>query len=367
MDPLKQQQLATPVVEVYLSIEEQILINIARRLSKHRSLLTEDDILAWQMEQLKMLGDLSKENIKTIAKYSGLAVLEIEKMLKEVGYSGANLFEGEMKEAAQMGLLTNPAPVEASVALETVLLTYQAQALDTFNLVNTTLLHQSQQAHLDIVNQTVGKVLVGVLTPSQALRETASKWANEGIPALIDKAGRRWSTEAYLNMVTRSTSNNIANDMQFARMDEYGADLIEISSHLGARPRCAPYQGRIYSRSGKHKKYPPLSSTSYGEIAGIKGINCHHVFFPFIEGISKQRFHPYDAKQNKKAYEQSQKQRYLERDIRKSKRELSMMEAMKDEPGIQMAKQKVRHKQANMREFINETGLTRQYSREKPY
>jgi Phage minor capsid protein 2. len=367
MDPLNQQQLSTPIVEVYLAIEEQILINIAKRLSKHRSLLTEDDILSWQTEQLSLLGDLSKENIKTIAQHAGLTADEVKKMLREAGYGGAKLFEGEMHEAAQMGLLTSPVPVESSAVLEGILLTYQAQALDTFNLVNTTLLQQSQQAALDIINQTVGKVMAGVSTPKDALREVAGKWANEGIPALIDKAGKRWSTEGYVNMVTRATSNNIANDMQFARMDEYDCDLTEVSSHLGARPRCAPFQGRIYSRSGNHKKYPSLKSTSYGEIAGLKGINCHHVFYPFIEGLSKQRFQPYDAEKNEIVYEQTQQQRYLERDIRKSKRELAMMDAMQDEKGVQLAKQKVREKQANMREFINESGLTRQYSREKPY
>jgi hypothetical protein len=367
MDPLKQQQLTIPVVEVYLAIEEQILMNIAKRLSKHRSLLTEDDILAWQTAQLSMLGDLSWENIKTIAKYSGLAEKEVKKMLKEAGYSGASLFEGEMQEAAQKGFLTSPGPIEASAALESILLAYQAQALDTFNLVNTTLINQSQQAALDIINQTVGKVMAGAQTPQQAIREVATKWANDGIPALIDKAGRRWSTEAYVNMVTRSTTNNIANDMQFARMDEYGADLIEVSSHLGARPRCAPYQGKIYSRSGKHKKYPSLSSTSYGEIAGLKGINCHHIFYPFIEGISKRRFQPYDAEKNRKAYELSQQQRHLEREIRKAKRELKMMETIGDKEGIVAAKKKVRNKQANMREFINQTGRTRRYEREQVY
>jgi len=267
----------------------------------------------------------------------------------------------------QMGIAIQPPAVAESTALAAILTAYQQQAMTTFNLVNTTMLQQAEQAYIDVLNQTVGKVLTGVQTPQQALRETVSRWAEHGIPALIDRKGRKWTTEAYVNTVMRSMSNKIANDMQDVRMDEYGVDLIEVSSHLDARPKCAPYQGRIYSRSGRHPKYPPLSSTSYGDPAGLFGINCRHVKYPYIEGVSKQRFHPYDLKEVSKAYKQSQKQRYLERKIRQAKRELKMMEALGDQEGIKAAKAKVRERQARMRAFINETGRARRYDREQVY
>ncbi|MBB6446471.1 hypothetical protein HNR53_003130 [Bacillus benzoevorans] len=361
---MKQQQISMSTVDVFLAIEEQLLLNIAKRLRKHKNLLTEDDILSWQTEQLSKLGSLTQENIITIAKHSGMAVDEVTKALRTAGYSTVNEFEGTLQEAVQLGLLVQPPSIQAS-ALEAVLLAYQAQALDLFNMVNTTLLNQAQQVFLDIVNQTTGKVLAGVTTPFQALRETARKWANKGVPTLIDKAGKQWSTEAYLNVVMRSTVNNVANDMQLERAKEYGADLIEVSSHMGARPGCYPYQAKIYSISGKHPKYPPLSSTSYGEPAGLKGINCRHIFYNYIEGMSTKRYEQYDYEKNKKRYEDTQAQRKLERDIRKAKRELSFMEAMGDKEGVELAKKKVRDKQANMRQFISDTNLTRFREREQ--
>lgn len=367
MDPLKQQQLAMPTVEVFLSIEEQLLINIAKQLKKHRSLLTEDNILSWQTEQLAMMGQLSQQNIVAIAKHSGMAVDEVTKALEQAGYSTVEEYEGDLLEAVALGLLIQPPSIEASSALQDVLAAYQEQALDSFNLINTTMLQQSQQVYLDIINQTVGKVLAGTHTPQEALRESTRKWAEKGIPALIDRAGRRWSTEAYLNAVMRSTVNNVANSMQDARMDDYGVDLVEVSSHIGARPRCAPFQGRIFSRSGKSKKYKSLEETSYGEAAGLRGVNCNHVFYPYIEGFSRKTYQPYNANENKKAYEESQQQRYLERQIRQAKRELHMMQAMGDDVGLKIAKQKVRDKQADMRAFIEATERTRNRSREQLY
>jgi hypothetical protein len=362
----KSQQLAMPVVEVYLAIEEQILINIAKQLKEGKKLM-EDDIHSWQLKKMMELGTLTQQNIITIAKHAGMAVNEVSKMLEEAGYSAVDEIEGDLAEAVQMGVAIQPPAIAESTAIAAVLTAYQRQARDVFNLVNTTMLQQAEQAYIDILNQTVGKVLTGVQTPQQALRETTARWAEHGIPALIDRKGRKWTTEAYVNTVMRSMSNRIANEMQDARMDDYDVDLIEVSSHLDARPKCAPYQGRIYSRSGRHPKYPPLSSTSYGDPAGLFGINCRHVKYPYIEGVSKQRFHPYDLKEVSKAYKQSQKQRYLERQIRYAKRELKMMEALGDQEGIKAARAKVRERQANMRRFIEETGLKRNYEREQVY
>ncbi|PAD67022.1 minor capsid protein [Bacillus sp. 7586-K] len=367
MDPLKQQQLAMPTVEVFLAIEEQILINIAKHLKKHRPALTKENIVSWQTEQLTMLGELTQQNIIAIAKHSGLAIDEVAKALEQAGYSAIEEDEEDLQTAVAMGLLIAPPSIEASQALQDVLAIYQEQSLETFNLINTTMLQQSQQVYVDIVNQTVGKVLAGTQTPQEALRETTSKWANKGVPALIDKAGKRWSTEAYLNAVMRSTVNNVANDMQDARMDDYGVDLIEVSSHLGARPRCAPFQGRIYSRSGKHPKYQALSTTSYGEPAGLFGVNCGHVKYPYVEGLSKRTYKPYNEAENSKEYELSQQQRLLERRIREAKRELHMMQAMGDDVGMKKAKQKVRERQADMRAFIDSTGRTRNRPREQVY
>lgn len=363
---LRNQQLTIPVVEVFLSIEEHILINVAKRLRRHKKLL-DDDIQSWQLRKLEQLGSLTEENVKTIAWHSNKAVDEVSKMLEEAGYKAVREHEGDLAEAVRRGILVRPPVAEESKVLRQVLNAYVDQAKDTFNLVNTTLLTQSEQVYRDIVNQTVGKVMAGVQTGEEALREVASDWANKGIPALIDRAGREWSTEAYMNMVTRSISNEVANNMQDARMDEYDIDLIEVSSHEGARPLCAPYQGRIYSRSGQHPRYPALDSTSYGEPAGLFGINCGHVKYPYIPGVTKKTYQPYDRKRNDRIYEESQRQRELERNIRKAKREREMLKNMGDQEGVKKAEEKIKDRQAQMREFIKETGRARRYEREKAY
>ncbi len=87
----------------------------------------------------------------------------------------------------------------------------------------------------------------------------------------------------------------------------------------------------------------------------------------FIEGFSKSVYRPYPATENRKIYEESQRQRHLEREIRKAKRQLAVAEALGESEAIDAAKKKVRQRQANLRAFIDDTGRTRRYDREKTY
>jgi hypothetical protein len=358
------EQLSLAILEVFLSIEAAILENVVKYLQKPKTNI-EDDIIAWQIEALSMLGKLSQENLIVIAKKSGVALDTLIELLEQVGYSAVSEVDTDLQTAVIAGSTVQPVSATSSASLVSILSTYAQQAKDLFNLVNSTLLQQSGQIYTTIINNTVGKVLAGVTTPQKALAETAAEWAKNGVPALVDKAGKKWSVEGYVNTVIRSTTNNVANDMQLERFKEYDVDLIEVSSHVDARPKCRICQGRIYSLSGKSKKYPAWSTSTYGELDGLLGINCRHKIYAYIEGKSRKTYEPYPEAMVDKAYKQSQQQRKLERNIRDAKKQLKMYEALGDTKQIKTAKAKVRQRQSQMRDFINETGRTRRSNREQ--
>ena len=357
------QELSIFIVDIYNEIETDILVNIATRL-KMKDGMTQDEILGYQGQMLLQLGQLSQENYRTMAKYAGMTVEQVQEFVARIGQESANEADAELSDLLPEAVATVPS-YAASNSVAAVLAAYERQALDTLNLVNATMLRESQQVYLDILNRTVARTLSGVLTPQQALTLTAAEWSEKGIPALIDRSGRQWSTEAYVNMVTRTTAQNVTNDMQEARMDDYNVDLVEISSHAGARPKCEPYQGKIFSRSGNSRLYPALSSTSAGDLDGLFGINCGHRKYPYVHGRSKKTYQPYDKEFNDRVYKESQQQRKLERDIRKAKKEAAVMKALQDENAIKLANAKVRERQRVMREFINDTGRTRRPGRER--
>lgn len=103
-------------------------------------------------------------------------------------------------------------------------------------------------------------------------------------------------------------------------------------------PEHAVWQGQIFSRSGKSDRYPDfVSSTGYGSGSGLGGWNCRHSFSPYFEGdpktYSKQMLEDFEAKdyeyngQKMTEYEATRQQRYVERQIRRWKRENAAMAA----------------------------------------
>ena len=85
----------------------------------------------------------------------------------------------------------------------------------------------------------------------------------EGITAFVDKAGRRWSLYTYGMMACRTT-NRQAEVLAVLTADP-DQDLYQISSHKTTCALCAPYEGRVYSRSGKDPDFPPLAA-AFGKI-----------------------------------------------------------------------------------------------------
>lgn len=178
-------------------------------------------------------------------------------------------------------------------------------------------------------------------------------------------------------MDMRSTLGNTARAAQDARCDEYGINLIEVSSHMGARPLCATYQGRIFSRDGSKGVtvdgaggkiyYTPLSETSYGQPAGLFGINCGHVQYPFVPGINFQRYFPYPKEENDRRYMQFQQQRAMERCIRAAKRECMMLQETGDTEGLQKASLRLRNQREKYKTYCKETGLKQHNDRTQVY
>ena len=249
---------------------------------------------------------------------------------------------------------------------------YYNQAKDVLNLTNTVMAYKAKdvaqkvinetaqlvdkQSYIDALNKATGKVVTGIESRQSALRQCIKEMTNKGIPAFTDKLGREWSPEGYINMCIRTTNAQVSRKVTFDRMDDYGVDLIAIDSHLAARPKCAKDQGRIFDRANKSTKYPHWSNSSYGDRDGLFGINCRHHGYPFIEGVNVQRYFPYSEEDTTKTYKQSQKQRELERSVRKSKRECMVMDSLGDKEGFTKASVKLKERQTRLKQYCKDTG-----------
>ena len=88
-------------------------------------------------------------------------------------------------------------------------------------------------------------------------------------------------------------------------------------------------------------------------------INCGHSQYLFIDGVSFRRYYPYDKEENEKRYKEFQQQRYLERRVRETKRELNMLKEQSDIDKAELAKvrEKLEKRQADYKQYSKDHGL----------
>lgn len=353
--------------DLLYAAETEILTDIARLL-RGGAVASAD----WKIEKLRKLGALNDRAAAVLRRYRDAiqagAMSEVDEAAMDALLRGEATFR---RAKAAGATLADAFPLDADSAIRSTIAAWQKNAVNQMNLAMATMLEQSGPLYVQTINRVTAEVLTGSMSEREALVRAVREWSEAGIPSIVDKAGRQWTTEAYANMVIRSNTRKVTTEVQMERAKEYGADLIEVSAHAGARPLCAPYQGRIFSLSGTSEKYPAFSSTSYGETAGLFGINCGHNQYPFFEGISRQTYSPDETAaekaENARVYQESQQQRAIERGIRAAKRQATVFESLGDKEATARAKSLIGDRQAAMRDFIKETGRTRQRGREQVY
>lgn len=372
--------LSEPLAEIFMSMEDDLLRAIAKQISEGGEINASSE---WRLLKLAQEGALTSEAVRIITKYLGSQDEELTRAIAAAALGVIDTLEPAFQQCALDGFVSDASEIPMSAMSAKIISTYRKQAATDFNLVNTVMMYKTGSRYKELVNKIydeanrqeylniLGKHTASVVTGAEARQKAVSncirEFADKGIPAFVDKAGREWSPEAYINMDIRTTVSNTANAAQDAVCDRYGVDLIEVSSHMGARPKCAPYQGKIFSRSnqsgiahdgnGREIRYEPLSSTSYGQPDGLFGINCRHQKYPFVDGVNFQTYFPYDEAENAQRYKEFQTQRAMERDIRKKKRECMMLEETGDTEALKAARADLRQSKKAYNAYSDEHGL----------
>lgn len=366
IDPHQLNLFVSPVTDIYVMLENEIFSMIAQRLKTNKD-FDKDYVLKWQVEKMQELKTLNAATIKLLSEATGLSEEAIINAINLVGIGTIESVDEELKPVFEK--LKMPSQIDAILQafIDQTLLeidNFVNQTLITTNYGEGTVTHMYKK----IVEETTAKVLAGTTTINKAVTETIIKWSDKGInTAFVDRGGNVWSLERYTDTVIRSTVNNTYNQLRTSRMADYGVDLVLVNSYADAREACSKIQGKVASMSNpsSNPKYPSVYEFGYGTPGGLRGINCRHILYPFVEGLNTNNQRQYDAEE---AYERGkvvQKQRQLEREVRKAKRSLKLAQEIGDEEWVQRYSKLLRNRQANVREFVAENDLARRYDKEK--
>ena len=182
-----------------------------------------------------------------------------------------------------------------------------ATTKDIKNICNTTA-KTSRQKLTSAMNMAYLQVSSGAFSPDQVVENAVSQLVKEGLDWIDYKSGTHRHLDTSIRQALRTSINQTALKCQDQNFEALGGNLVEVSSHLGARPSHSQWQGKIYWRKEQYKNYSNFEeATGYGTITGLGGVNCRHSFFPYFPGLSTKSFEHYSQKENEELYNLQQK------------------------------------------------------------
>lgn len=316
--------------QLHANIIQKIIERMMIRLGRGEDyLLTATD--KWQIEVLQDAGYLLENIQKEIADKTKKQQKEIKEAMEDAGVQALQ-WDDKIYQAAGL----SPVPLlQSPVLMRIMQRNCNATAGEWRNFTRTTA-NEAQRLFINQMDNAYNMVVSGSVSYTEAIRDVINDVSEVGLKVNYP-SGYKMSIESATMMIVRTGISQAAAEVSLERMKEMDWDIILVSSHLGARVgdggknpgNHSWWQGKFYSRTGRDKRFPDfVSSTGYGSITGLSGVNCRH---SFGTGDGENNpFEQYDTEENRKAYETQQRQRTLERRIRDSKRKVQNLQAAVD-------------------------------------
>ena len=299
LSPEELAELPERVRKLWLAFEEDALSDIAARIAANGGMVA---TAKWRTDKLKALGEQTQHLQKEISKRLKVSNDLVADIMKNAVYESLGNDEELLKEAYEKGLIegykANPETINPllSKGVKLINSTIKHTALSYASKYNNVLSLALDKAHLNVE--------AGVLSIDEAVKQAVKDLADKGVGAYISSpSGRNERVNKVIERAVRTGVSKSILDAQYENLLHLGCDLVEVSSHIGARPSHALWQGEIYSISGKDKRYKPFKETTgYGQIDGLGGINCRHSFYPYFDGISTKSHRTFKLDENEEVY-----------------------------------------------------------------
>lgn len=347
------QSVGVDIENLFYDAETDILIDIARRIRENDFKMTAT--AEYQVQKLKELGLATKTINDILAEALNTSNEKIEEIMQESIYKA---IRSDMYIYEAAGL-----DVSGISYKEQILKGTNAAKGEIKNLCKTTA-QLGTNKFIELLDKAYLQASSGAFSYDMAISNVINDLAANGLGMIEYPTGTRRRIDTVARTAVRTAVNQSALKCQEDVMDEMDVNLVETSSHLGARPSHAEWQGRIFWRLKPYGNYENFKeATGYGTGAGLGGWNCRHSFYPYFPGLSERTYQHYRKKENEEVYQLEQEQRYNERKIREWKRRQAVNKA----GGVDNTREakKVREWQKRQADFLKKyPDMKRNYARE---
>lgn len=350
------------LVLLWQQVEDDILRDVARRISKMEALTPTANWQLWRYEQTEAL---RQDVVKKLARYTGKSEAEIRRLMQE---AATRAMEAEDEIYYHYG--KEPTPFAENETLQALLNAGYQQTAGTFHNLTATTANTVSGLFEAALDRAHLKVSSGAFDYKSAVKSAVDSLADT-MKYVTYPTGHTDTLEVAARRAVLTGVNQTGAKLQVARADEMGVEFFETTAHGGARPSHAEWQGRQFHRGGAvdymGKHYPDFeAATGYGTGAGLCGWNCRHTFFAIFPELgappawtqeSLEALNARDIEYNGgryTRYEISQMQRARERTVRKYKRRY----LAEDAAGADTTASAVKLRQArqDLADFISATG-----------
>lgn len=351
------------LLDMYEKIENDLLIKIASHFSINDEFLNSN---YWRIKKLEEIGLFNQDIIDYLARETRSTKIEVKKALNQIGIDTVNLdklnklFEDEV-------LKIDPNILVNNYTINNIINT-------AYNALSNTLIQMSNKieksvrdAYLNVVEDAYLKTSMGTHSYQEAIRESINDLSNKGFKILTYKTTnengvitgiREYDIEGAVRREVLTASRQLNNSVAMETVNQLKCEYIYLSEHMQCRPSHFDWQGTVIKREDL------IKVTHYGEVDGLAGINCRHYFEPYFGEARNDDLKHFNKEECITTYNLSQKQRYLERGIRKWKRKAEMFKANEDFESYSKCKEKVKEWQLRNKQFIEEKNLRRDFTRE---
>lgn len=300
----------------YQKLVTEILVDMAQRIAHAGSMTSTTEYLNAKLRELS----LQQEYInRALAKVLNTSESEVEKLMDESTYKSTR---DTIVQLEKHGYDTSGLSFGRQIEKSTNIAKNELSNLTrtTGQLATAQMMNLYDQAYLQVAS--------GAYSYDQAVTNAIRKLAKEGLGEVTYPTGAKRSVEAAVRVAVRTSVAQNALKCEEDMLNDMDINLVEVSSHLGARPSHAVWQGKIYWRNHPEGNYENFyEATGYGTATGLGGYNCRHQFYPFFGEGDEQTYYHIDETKNEQFYQMEQQQRALERKMRKWDREEKVLKA----------------------------------------
>lgn len=127
----------------------------------------------------------------------------------------------------------------------------------------------------------LGNLRRAITTISGKLSAELFKMVDEKL--FVQAGSRRYRPRDYAEIVARTKFHEAQAAASLSQAQNYGTDLVQVSSHNTTTEICIEYEGKVFSISGNDPRFPKLDNTPPYHP------NCLHLLFPTFEGAMVQQ------------------------------------------------------------------------------